>query len=116
MKAIENENIQRHTEYTLSLVRQIIDETKTIAFDDFKKNESLKKRLFFQLQEIGEAAGEIVDITNDEDMPAAQRNIFQKLSALRNVQYQETETHLSRIWNIVKYDLPEMEKPGEADL
>lgn len=97
-----------HYNNITGLVHQILTETQGIAYEDFRKNEMLKERVFSQLQEIGQASREIMDQTNpyEED-----QELVEALSVLRNARFnQESEFGLNSIWGIIQIDLPEIEE------
>ncbi len=102
------EEIRIHHTNILHLIHQILDETKDINYEDFRKNELLKEMIFSQLQEIGEASREIMDITNEyED----DREMAETLNAMRNARFNlEAEIGLNMVWGIIQNDLPLVEE------
>lgn len=109
---IENtrEEIDRHRESVLSLLHQVISESKATTWDEFQADEQQKERFFSQLQEIGEASRELSDITDMSDTEY-ERDLFIRLSTLRNARFnQEAEMGTQQIWSIVVNDLPEIEE------
>jgi len=105
---MEKRELQAHYNNLTNLIHQILIETKGLEYEDFRKNELLKERIFAQLQELGEASREIMDVTNEyED----DRGMVENLQAFRNARFnQESETGLNSVWGIIQQDLPEMEE------
>lgn len=104
---ISEEELRVHLNNITQLIHQILNETEGLGFEDFRKNEQLKERIFTQLQEIGEASREIMDTTNpySED-----REIVEALSAFRNARFnQESEYGGQIVWGIINEDLPVIE-------
>jgi uncharacterized protein with HEPN domain len=62
---MDYEELKVHYNNLSNLLHQIISETEDIPYENFRKNEALKERVFSQLQEIGEASREVMDMTNE---------------------------------------------------
>ena len=119
------EEIRVHHTNMLHLIHQILNETKDKTYEEFRKNEPMKERIFSQMQEIGEASREIIDITNEYE---EDQELAETLKALRNARFNmEAEVGLNMIWGIIENDLPyieerltqkvrEKENAGEEDL
>ena len=103
----QNKELQRHQNFILHIINQLLIEVKSINFEDFQRNEQLKERVYTQLQEIGQASNEILTLPN---VNIENRNIYENMANLRNARYnQETEIDHSFVWNILTSDLPEIE-------
>jgi len=102
------EELQIHYNNLTNLIHEVLNETKGLDYEDFRKNENLKERIFSQLQEMGEVSREIMDMTNEyED----DQELVETLQAFRNARFnQEAETGLNSVWGIIQHDLPEMEE------
>ncbi len=110
---MNEEEIRHHQNNINNLINQLIIETNRLSLDEFMKNEQLKERVFAQMQELGQAAQEVLMANPDIDDASASfdKSIYEKLATLRNARYhQETERGLAEgLWNIIKYDLIEIE-------
>ena len=105
---MDNNVLQIHINNLSGLIHQILIETQGIAYEDFRKNEMLKERVFSQLQEIGQASREIIDQTNqyEED-----QELVEALAVLRNARFNQiSEFGLNSVWGIIQNDLPEIEE------
>jgi len=116
---MENKRIefQQHQNYILHIIHQLIIEASGISEEDFRKNEPLKERVTSQLQDIGQAAYEILQLNKDNSIEF-DKSIYDKLSLLRNSKFhQEAEFGLiGGVWNIVKNDIKEFERLLEEDM
>ncbi len=105
---MRSEELRLHHTNILHIIHQILNETEDVAYEEFRKNEPLKERIFAQLQEIGQASREIMDLTNEyED----DQEMAEALNVLRNARFnQEAEFGLNMVWGIIQNDLPQVEE------
>lgn len=97
-----------HLNRISDLIQETIFYTDSITENDFRRNEDLKERVYFMLQEIGQIANEIVAYGEAEEKRAIPASI---LSSLKTAHYNlHVELNDQNVFNIVKNDLPKIQK------
>ncbi|MBX2842000.1 MAG: DUF86 domain-containing protein [Flammeovirgaceae bacterium] len=106
--------LYQHQNFILQLINQTLAETIDVSFDEFQQNEQMKEILYSHLQEIGQAAQEIIYLNiSDLDNP----EIYKNMASFRNARYhQEAELNHEPVWDIIKNDLPRLEQILENDI
>lgn len=103
---MEKEEIRQHLNQILSNIASVQASVKNQTFEDFRSNEQVKESACSYLQEIGQAAHELNNQTNevmDDSLALGQ------LSNLRNARYnQEAEMAIQNIWTLITNDLAEL--------
>lgn len=88
------------------LMRDVMYLLEHSSFEEFRQNEDLKERAYFELQEIGQTAMEMqatVETDDPIDLP------LEPLTALGNAQYnQEQEVGHQQVYYVIKNDFPVM--------
>jgi uncharacterized protein with HEPN domain len=86
------------------LIREVLQETDKISETEFLKEEDLKERVFFQLQEIGQAAEEISQFYEGKE----KRDVpIPELTSLKTARYNTfTEVNENAVFGIIRNDLP----------
>ena len=106
---MNEQEIKYHQNNIKKIINQLIIETNRLSIDEFMKNEQLKERVFAQMQELGQAAYEVLNAHPDSDASEVNfdKNVYEKLASLRNARYhQEMERGITAgIWNIIQHDL-----------
>ena len=103
---MEKEEIRQHLNQIVSNIAAVQSSIKGQSYDDFHTNEMVKESTYSYLQEIGQAAHELNEQTNEvlEDSMA-----LGQLSNLRNARYnQEAELADQNVWALITNDLPEL--------
>ncbi|MBT30636.1 MAG: hypothetical protein CMO01_13335 [Thalassobius sp.] len=99
--------LNQHNTFILHIINEILTEANSSSHEEFERNEQLKERIYSQLQEVGQASYEILNIP---DVELENRNIYENLANFRNARYnQETELDHNMIWSVITNDLPEIE-------
>ncbi|WP_425391522.1 HepT-like ribonuclease domain-containing protein [Ekhidna sp.] len=100
---MEKDNIQIQLNRILDNITAVRKLTEQMSYQDFEQNEPAKETVYAQLQEIGQAAYEIENQTNESLTSNFDISV---LSSLRNARYNmEAEIDHRNTWALIKGDL-----------
>ncbi|WP_020528701.1 HepT-like ribonuclease domain-containing protein [Flexithrix dorotheae] len=106
--------LYQHQNFILQIIHQTLAETNGVSFEEFQQNEQMKEMLYSQIQEIGQAAQEVINLNLST---LDNQEIYKIMSSFRNARYhQEAELDHGPVWDIVKNDLPRFEQILENDI
>lgn len=104
---MENQEIVRqHLSNILGNIASIQSEIEGMNYETFRANEQTKEAVYSYLQEIGEAAFELENLTSDD---IKEEYSLEALATLRHARYnQEAEIDNQNTWMILTNDLMEI--------
>jgi len=105
---MKTQEFQHYLNLISDLIRDIMINTDKMSQDDFVKDDEIKERTYFMLQEIGQYAN---DIVNHSKVNEREHNLLSVLKPLRTARHHlQSEINDQMVFDLIKRDLPEVQQ------